>query len=316
VPAADLVVEVCGVTKWFGEQTALDRVDLSVARGSVHGLLGANGAGKTTLLAAVFGLVLPDEGVVRLFGRTRGEARGEWLHAVGGFVETPRFYPYLSGRQNLAGLARLDRGQGAARIDELLAVVGLREADQKVRGYSLGMRQRLGIASALLREPRLLVLDEPTNGLDPAAVRDLVGALRRMADGGLTVLLSSHDVAQIETVCDDVTILRNGTVAFDSHVHPLRAFARDVGWRLSTSDDAAAAIIAARVAGLTIRRQVDGLLVLSSQSRLDDYMVALGQAGIAVRGLAAELTPLQALFFDLTDESTEPPDPIRHPVLS
>src|ERR1035441_3212785 len=153
-----LAVEACGVTKWFGETTALDQVDFTVLDGSVHGLLGPNGAGKTTLLSALFGLVLPDEGTLRLFGRTRAEAGPGWLDGVGGFVETPRFYPYLTGRQNLAILAIL-----------------------------------AGLAAAMLRRPRLLILDEPTNGMDPAGIRDLRAALRRLAQDGLTVLLSSHD---------------------------------------------------------------------------------------------------------------------------
>jgi ABC-2 type transport system ATP-binding protein len=166
---AGFVVEARGVTKWFGETTALDEVDFTVGPGVVHGLLGPNGAGKTTLLSALFGLVLPDEGTLRLFGRTRSEAGAGWLDGVGGFVETPRFYPYLSGRRNLAVLAGLDGGDAADLIDEALERVGLAGTGRKkVRGYSLGMRQRLGMAAAMLRRPRLLILDEPTNGMDPA----------------------------------------------------------------------------------------------------------------------------------------------------
>jgi ABC-2 type transport system ATP-binding protein len=152
VAEAGLAVEARGVTKWFGETTALDQVDLLVGPGVVHGLLGPNGAGKTTLLSALFGLVLPDEGTLRLFGRTRAEAGSGWLDGVGGFVETPRFYPYLTGRQNLAILAGLDGGDADSLVDQAIESAGLAGAPrQKVRGYSLGMRQRLGLAAAMLR---------------------------------------------------------------------------------------------------------------------------------------------------------------------
>lgn len=178
-----LVVDARGLTKWFGETTALDDVDLAVGPGVVHGLLGLNGAGKITLLSALFGLILPDEGMLRLFGRTRAEAGASWLDGVGGFVETPRFYPYLSGRRNLAVLAGLDGGDAASLIDEAIEGAGLADAGrQKVRGYSLGMRQRLGLAAAMLRRPRLLILDEPANGMDPAGIRDL-----RSAAGGCPI---------------------------------------------------------------------------------------------------------------------------------
>ena len=221
VTEAGLAVDARGVTKWFGETTALDEVDLLVGPGVVHGLLGPNGAGKTTLLSALFGLVPPDEGTLRLFGRTRAEAGPGWLDGVGGFVETPRFYPYLTGRQNLAILAilailaGLDGGDAPGLIDQAIESAGLAGARrQKVRGYSLGMRQRLGLAAAMLRRPRLLILDEPTNGMDPAGIRDLRAALRRLAQDGLTVLLSSHDMAQVEEICDSVTVLHHGRAVF------------------------------------------------------------------------------------------------------
>jgi ABC-2 type transport system ATP-binding protein len=213
-----LAVEVRGVTKWFGETTALHGADLSVVSGEVHGLLGPNGAGKTTLLSVLFGLVLPDEGSVRLFGRTRAESGARWLDGVGGFVETPRFYPYLSGRGNLTVLAGLDGGDAASLIDVALDRVGLdgTVARRKVRGYSLGMRQRLGLAAAMLRRPRLLILDQPAKGMDPAGIRELRATLRRLAADGVTVILSSHDMAQVEEICDSVTIMASGRVAAGS----------------------------------------------------------------------------------------------------
>jgi len=303
-----LAVDARGVTKWFGETTALDQVDFTVTPGTVHGLLGPNGAGKTTLLSALFGLVLPDEGTLRLFGRTRAEAGPGWLDGVGGFVETPRFYPYLSGRRNLAVLAGLDGGDAADLVDEALERVGLGGAGrQKVRGYSLGMRQRLGLASAMLRRPRLLILDEPSNGMDPAGARDLRAALRRLAHDAVTVILSSHDMAQVEQICDGVTVLHHGRVVFAGRLDAMRAQAPDPVWRLRTSDDATAVEEARRVTGVKAASHDDGgLVVFAAQHRLDDYVLRLGRAGVAVRGLELDLTPLQSLFFQLTGE-TQPP---------
>jgi ABC-2 type transport system ATP-binding protein len=302
---AELVVDARGITKWFGETTALDQVDFSVSPGLVHGLLGPNGAGKTTLLASLFGLVLPDEGTLRLFGRTRAEAGAAWLDGVGGFVETPRFYPYLNGRRNLALLAALDGGDAAGLIDEALERVGLADVRrQKVRGYSLGMRQRLGLAAAMLRRPRLLILDEPTNGMDPAGIRDLRSALRRVAREGVTVVLSSHDMAQVEEICDSVTVLKKGKVVFAGALDAMRSDAPDPVWRMRTSDDGAALDAANEAEGVKASSRDDGgLVVFAVQDRLDAYVLALGQAGITVRGLELDRTPLETLFFQLTGEA-------------
>jgi ABC-2 type transport system ATP-binding protein len=294
------------VTKWFGETTALDAVDLTVSAGDIHGLLGPNGAGKTTLLSAMFGLVLPDEGTLRLFGRTRAQAGSQWLDGVGGFVETPRFYPYLSGQRNLAVLARLDGGDAAALVDEALRLVGLSGAAARrtVRGYSLGMRQRLGLAAAMLRRPRLLILDEPANGMDPAGIRDLRTALRRLARDGVTVVISSHDMAQIEEICDSATILGDGKVLAAGRLDALRASAPDPVWRMRTSDDTGALAIAAPGSAVKVAsHDGGGLIAHAGREDMDAFVLALGGAGIAVRGLELDRTPLEALFFQLTDET-------------
>jgi ABC-2 type transport system ATP-binding protein len=297
-------VQARGVSKWFGDTTALDAVDVTVSPGTVHGLLGPNGAGKTTLLSALFGLVLPDEGTLKLFGRTRAAAGAAWLDGVAGFVETPRFYPYLSGRRNLAILAGLDGGDAAALIDQALDRAGLAGArGTKVKGYSLGMRQRLGLAAAMLRRPRLLILDEPTNGMDPAGIRDLRAALRRLARDGVTVILSSHNMTQVEEICDSVTVLHHGRVAFAGRLDAMRADAPDPVWRLRTSDDTAALTRARDVTGIKAERDDDGgLVVFAAQERLDDYVLRLGRDGVAVRGLELDVTPLEALFFQLTGD--------------
>jgi ABC-2 type transport system ATP-binding protein len=295
------VVDARGITKWYGEATALERVDLRVPTGEVHGLVGPNGAGKTTLLSIVFGLVGPSEGEVRLFGRTRAEAGRGWLGGVAGFVESPRFYPYLSGRQNLRVLAGLDGGDAHDLVDDALVLVGLRDAvDQKVKGYSLGMRQRLGIAAAVIRRPRLLILDEPTNGMDPAGSRDLRQALRRRAADGMTVVLSSHDMTQVEELCDAVTVLNRGEVAYAGSMQGLRNAAPEPMWRLRTSDDTTALRMARSATGLNASPvPAGGLDVTAAQSVLDAFVVALGRSEVAVRELVEAESPLERLMNEL-----------------
>jgi ABC-2 type transport system ATP-binding protein len=297
-------IEVRGLTKWFGDVTALDRVDCVVERATVHGLVGANGAGKTTLLAVLFGLVRPDEGDVRLFGRTRREAGAAWLDSVGGFVESPRFYPYLTGRANLAVFAGLDRGDSAALIDPVLDLVGLAEGrNQKVKGYSLGMRQRLGLAAAIIRRPSLLILDEPTNGLDPAGISSLRDALRAVRERGTAVLFSSHDIGQVDELCDDVTVLDRGAVVFSGSAERLRAEAPQPDWRMRTSNDTVAIELAATV-GVQLRAAGEGtgggLHVAVGQAELDRFVIALGRAGVAVRSLEQAASPLEVLMGRLT----------------
>src|SRR2546429_5581482 len=185
-------IEVRGLVKRYGEILAVDGVDLTVNPGDVFGYLGPNGAGKTTSLRMMLGLIRPTAGSVRLFGGDP-QISVTALEGVSGFVEAPTFYPYLSGRQNLELYAALDGGDAAGRIDEVLDTVQLTDrAKDKVKGYSHGMKQRLGIASALLRDPRLLLLDEPTTGLDPAGMRDMRKLIRDLGARGITVLLSSH----------------------------------------------------------------------------------------------------------------------------
>ncbi|HUR50853.1 MAG TPA: ATP-binding cassette domain-containing protein, partial [Mycobacteriales bacterium] len=195
-------VVVRELRKRYGEQTALDGVTLSVRQGRVHALLGPNGAGKTTLLRVLLGLVRADSGAVEVLG------------TVGGFVETPGAYPYLTGRQNLQLLAAMDDSPGD--VDEVLERVELVDrAETRVGGWSLGMRQRLGIAAGLLRRPDVLVLDEPANGLDPAGALSLRALIRGLAAEGLTVLLCSHDLPEVDAVADDVTVLLGGRVVWD-----------------------------------------------------------------------------------------------------
>jgi ABC-2 type transport system ATP-binding protein len=296
-------VEATGLTKRFGSLTAVDNVDLLVDEGEVYGILGPNGAGKTTFLRMLFGLIRPDEGGLQVFGRSWSQDGPRALDGVAGFVESPRFYPYLSGGQNLALLAGLDAGDATSRIGEVLDVVELTDrAKDKVRGYSFGMRQRLGVAASLLRDPRLLVLDEPANGLDPAGIRDMRALVKRLAGSGLTVLLSSHNMDEVEEICDNVTIMRTGRVVYHGSIAQLRAQAPDPAHRLRTSDDALATEIAATRPGIVVSAHPDGGLSLRApQDQVDAYAISLGAAQVAIRSLQLDVAPLESLFFMLTE---------------
>jgi ABC-2 type transport system ATP-binding protein len=251
----------------------------------------------------LFGLIRPDGGTVELFGRPGVPGKVDALTDVAGFVETPRFYGYLSGRANLELLATLDRRDGGARIDEVLEQVDLADrAKDKVREYSYGMVQRLGVAAALMRAPRLLVLDEPTNGLDPAGIRDMRALVRRLAESGITVLLSSHNMLEVEEICRHVAIMRRGRLAFDGSMEELRARADDVRYHLVTGDDARAAQIAERVEGIhRVTRSGDGVRFDSHGLPVERLTTELGAQGIGIRQLELPTTALETLFFRLTE---------------
>jgi ABC-2 type transport system ATP-binding protein len=290
-------LSVSAVVKRFETTRALDGVNLALEAGEVRGLLGPNGAGKSTLLRIAFGLVQPDAGSVQILARP-----------VGGFVEDPSFYPYLSARANLELLAELDHGAGGARVEEVLERVGLgRRGGDRVSGYSTGMRQRLGIAAALLRFPRLLLLDEPTAGLDPEGARDVSALIQQLAADGAAVLVSSHQIGEIEEICHSFTMLRHGRVVWDGSAAELRAQAPASSYRLVTSDDQLALELAAEYVGVQASLGRLGELSLRvDPGALDAYVLGLGAARVAVRRLELVSSPLEAMFFSLTGEPDAP----------
>ena len=301
-------VRARGVSKCFGDVVALDGVDLDVAPGQIHGLVGPNGAGKTTLLGLLLGLAVADGGHLDILGTPVGRALAA-PDGVAGFVDGPGLYPSLTARQNLAALAALRGGARTAGIDDVLDQVGLTDvADDRTRGFSLGMRQRLGLAAALLTRPRLLVLDEPANGLDPAGKRHVHGVLTRLAADGTGVVLSSHRMDDLEALCSEVTILATGRVVFSGPPGKLATESRELDYRLVTSDPPAARQVAADTAGIRVvddagaRHGVDRLVVRALVPALDELVVRLVQARIAVRELTPVMSPLEAAFLALTEQ--------------
>ena len=302
-------LEAIGVSKRYGGRDALWNVDLVVRPGELHGLLGPNGAGKTTLMRVLLGLVRRDAGTVRLLGHCLAPGEGRVPGGVAGFVDTPAFYPYLSARRNLALLARLDGGDSqssrAARVGAVLDRVGLsQQADARVGGYSAGMRQRLGVAAALLRSPRVLLLDEPTSSLDPAGARDVRALACRLADDGAAVVLSSHDMAEVEELCSTLTFIHEGRVIFSGSIDGVRTLAPARLHALHTSNDVAALCLASRRPRIRATRVPGGGLEVSAGvEALDEYVIALGCAGIAVRMLESRTRSLEALFLYITGDA-------------
>jgi ABC-2 type transport system ATP-binding protein len=309
-------VRARGITRSFGDVVALDGIDLDVPTGQVHGLVGPNGAGKTTLLGLILGLAVADGGRLEILGTPVGRTLAV-ADGVAGFVDGPGLYPSLTARKNLAALASL-RGYDARRsaaIADVLEQVGLTDvADDRVAGFSLGMRQRLGLAVALLTRPRLLVLDEPANGLDPAGKHQVHRVITGLAAGGTTVILSSHRMDDLAALCSEVTIMVTGRVVFSGPVTKLAAESGELEYRLLTSDPAVARRLAWATPGLRVltgrdpsqRLDADVLLVRGPVAALDGLVVGLVGAGAVVRELAPVVSPLEAAFLALTGDGVLP----------
>ena len=311
---AEPPVEIRGLVKRYGRILAVDHVDLTVEGGDVYGYLGPNGAGKTTSLRMALGLIRPTAGTVRLFGRDPQQSVTA-LEGVAGFVEAPAFYPYLSGRRNLELLAALDGRDARRRIDAALDTVELTDrAGDRVGGYSHGMRQRLGIAGALLRDPRLLLLDEPATGLDPAGMRDMRRLIRRLADGGMTVLLSSHLLAEVEELCNRVAIIRSGRIVYEGEIAALKRGA-GTRYRLETTDDERALAVCRAQPGIVdVNVNEHGRIsFVADEAAASLLSQALVEAGALIRAMAPQTVTLEDLFFSFT-EGDGIPAPVDEPV--
>jgi ABC-2 type transport system ATP-binding protein len=302
----EYVVETAGLTKRFGERVAVNDVELRIPRGSAFGYLGPNGAGKTTLIRMLLGLTHASEGSMRLLGRPVPEEREEALARVGAIVEEPRFHGHLTGRENLEVVAAARGREAHGRIDGALRRVGLTErANDRVKRYSLGMRQRLGVAQSLLADPELLILDEPTNGLDPAGIQEFRGMIRGFVDEGRTVLLSSHLLDEVEKICDAVAIVDLGRVVAQGSID---AIAADGASRIvvgSAEPERALSVVSGHAAILTAERLADGvrLTLHPDVERIAagaDINRRLVEAGIPVHRFEPVTTSLEQRFLEIT----------------
>ncbi len=294
---SDLVIDTSGLTKRYGDAiVAVESLDLQVRRGEVYGFLGPNGAGKTTTLRMLLGLVRPTSGRATVLGAPPGAPEG--LARVGALIEAPAFYPYLSGRDNLrvlAGHAQVSEDRVEAVLDE----VRLSErADDRAATYSLGMKQRLGVAAALLKDPELLILDEPTNGLDPAGMAEMREFMRSLGKGDRTLVLSSHLMVEVEQVSDRVGVIRDGSLVAEGTVDQLRGRA---GLRVRAEPVLRAARLVDRLPGVEAVTSVDGLIEVTADTTMAPAINrALVEAGISVSELYAQQASLEDVFLELT----------------
>lgn len=284
------------LTKRYGNRLAVDRVSMTVLRGEVYGFLGPNGAGKTTTLRMVLGLVRPTAGTASILGRPAGRPHPDLR--IGALIEGPGFYPYLSGRDNLRTVARF-RGFPRSEVDRVLQRVDLADrADDRYKAYSLGMKQRLGVAAALMGEPEVIVLDEPTNGLDPAGMADMRALIVDLARGGQTVLLSSHLLAEVQEICDRVGVIHDGRLLRESTVAALRGGS---SLRVRATPEAEAYAVARRLVGDDgVRHTPTGLSLALPAEAAPDVARELVAARVDVLELTPIERPLEEVFLELT----------------
>ncbi len=303
--ASGFAVQARGLRKEFGRTVAVDNVDLDVPAGAVLGVLGPNGSGKTTVIRMLLGLCRPTLGSVTLLGSPMPERAADVLPRVGALVEGPGFHPFLSGRENLLRGAAFEplvrTGDAPSIVDEALARVGLADAARRAyRGYSLGMKQRLGLAAALLVPRELVVLDEPTNGLDPAGTMQVRRIIAELRDAGSTVLVSSHLLAEVEATCTHVAVLQAGNVVAQGEL--ARLLEGDQPLLEVTTGDPGGALAALRDTGIPARPTPGGVEVELLGTAAPDVVAALVHAGIAVSEARRRRTGLDELFAALTEE--------------
>jgi ABC-2 type transport system ATP-binding protein len=298
---SDLVIETTGLRKEFrtrrgGLRVAVQSLDLAVPAGGVHGFLGPNGSGKTTTIRMLLGLARATKGSMKLFGTDVPHGLPAVIDRVGAVVESPKFSPNFTGRQNLQLLART-RGIETERIDHALATVSLAARDRdRYKSYSLGMKQRLAIAATLLKDPDLLILDEPTNGLDPAGIREIRDTIRDLGEAGVTVLLSSHILAEVQQICSSVTIIGNGRMISSGKVDDLLGASNVYRVRVSDHESAVRLLGAA---GFTAEPDA-GAIRVETDRPAADITRTLGESQLWLEELTAVRPDLETVFLELT----------------
>jgi ABC-2 type transport system ATP-binding protein len=300
------VVETNGLTKRFGDRVAVREVDLHIPRGCAFGYLGPNGAGKTTLIRMLLGLTSATSGTMQLLGRPVPAERAKALARVGAIVEEPRFHGHLTGRENLRVIAAAREPEAHDRIEGALARVGLSErADERVKRYSQGMRQRLGVARSLLADPELLILDEPTNGLDPGGIHEFRAMIRGFVAEGRTVLLSSHLLDEVERICDQVAIVDRGRVAMQGSIAELAAGGEQTILVATNDDDRALAIVGEHRAVQSAATGPEGVRItlrpdVAADDAAGDLSRRLVLANLALRRFEPTRVSLEQRFLEIT----------------
>ena len=292
------VLSCTRLTKRFGSTVAVSELDLGVPAGQVYGFLGPNGAGKTTTIRMLLGLITPTAGHIELLGARLPDPRA--VSRTGSMIEEPTFYPWLTGRQNLQVIAWEGGGCPGTELGRVLEVTGLSDvAGRKVRAYSQGMRQRLGLAAAMLGRPPLLIIDEPTNGLDPAGIREVRGLLSDLAAGGTAVFMSSHLLAEVEQVCDRVAVIVRGRLIEEGPPSQLGAIRRRVRVQVAAADTE----VAARLLASWPVRELDGQFVVEHESGRDVNAVLVA-GGVIAESVTMELPRLEDRFLEIVEEDT------------
>src|SRR5579872_7474498 len=303
--AGEVVLRTRNLSKQYGQRLAVDNLNLEVQRGEIFGFLGPNGAGKTTTIRMLLGLIAPTGGSIEILGQELATQRARILPRVGALVETPALYLYMSGRDNLRAVGSVLGGVSEERIDVVLDLVGLRtRAKDRVKTYSLGMKQRLGVAIALLQDPEILVLDEPANGLDPAGIVEMRDLMHRLAAEGKTVFISSHILSEVQQICTRVAIVSLGRLVTESTVEELT---RGTGEFAVTVEQPAAALAALQTQpwGRSARLGERGVVITPAPGgRGRDLTLFLVQAGHAPDALTPQAQDLEQVFLQLT-HSTE-----------
>ena len=296
----EVVLRTKGLVKRFGSITAVDGLDLEVRRGEVVGLLGPNGAGKSTTIGMVLGLITPTAGTAEVLGRDVRVRREDALAGVGAMLEVTSFYPYLSGRDNLAAIALLRGGGALTRVDPLLGRLGLAQrGGSKFRTYSLGMRQRLGIASTLLADPAVVILDEPANGLDPAGQREIRELIRELASENRGVLLASHLLYEVEQVCDRVLVIKKGKLIASGTIAEVTR--RGAYFEIVVDDKRRAALLLRGLGIKEIRETPTGLDVVADPGRGAELNRALASGGVYASAIIPRASSLEDVFLELTE---------------
>lgn len=301
---SESAIETSGLTCHFGPIRAVDGLCLKIQEGSVYGFLGPNGAGKTTTIRMLLGLVRPTRGTATILGRDIVRERAQILREISAVVEAPAFYPFLTGYENLQVIARTADDRSERRIGELLGTVRLAErAHQKVKGYSLGMKQRLAIASVLLSDPKIIFLDEPTNGLDPAGAAEVRELIQQLRANGRTIFLSSHLLHEVEHICTDVAIINRGKLVEEGPVAML--LQREKRLRVKASPPGILFAVAERFDARAERAGEDTAILELSPEYAPELTAALVEAGAKVFHLSAEHASLESLFLRLTGGTLE-----------